>query len=116
MGTMFGNMGTWDSGDSCETCLLDFLEAGAFATGAVHCRNSNKQLIAKVKNKVWFESIVAVYRVAVNWSLETCILSKILTLQEGVDDTGEDQQVVMSISSCAQIDSVLLKSSLHAAL
>ena len=52
----------------------------------------NQNRPTQAKNKTWFESIVAIYRIALNWSLESAILSKLLSMGDGLDEEdGQDQ-------------------------
>ena len=53
----------------------------------LHFASENSQIQAK--SKTWFESIVAIYKIALNWSLESVILSKVTSLSEGLDSDFE---------------------------
>ena len=60
------------------------------------------------KYKTWFECIVAVYQVALDWSLNVCLLTKVLSMQDkvgGADRANRDaffpeSQLTASMHAC----------------
>lgn len=57
----------------------------------------------QAKQKSWFQAVVALYRLALDWSLETLILGKAVELTHGTMDQSSRMEVATCHCSSIQL-------------
>ncbi|CAE7881470.1 unnamed protein product [Symbiodinium sp. KB8] len=88
--------------DRCGEDGAEIPQAAADLTDLSLMIMTGKDGDIQAKNKTWFESIVAIYRIALNWSLESAILSKLLSMGDGLDEEdGQEQAPAVSDEEAA---------------